>query len=564
MVHRPTSANGVKSGRTFSLRALLARFTAGSVVLLASYMATAVAVDLLGSVAPALGQSSWAQGKGKGKAKGQAKKAENQAKNLAKKLEQQAGKTPFVTSPGSANGQGVSKSNRGQSANSRKSKTPTGSEVDDPPATVVEFFKRLVDPKSSAKSRTARSGRGDANIALPSPDSTFKRDEVLASNLKQSYLDLARRLGFTVENAGHFSTLDATITRLTAPPGLGARAARDLLRRELPGGQVSLNRYYRIYRVARGNTQAPQDQQLRRQLPSQTRCVNDQCYGSSLIRWHPTLSACVRSAKIGVIDTPIDHKHPAISGKDVHIGTFVSGRREKSADWHGTGVLALLAGDSKTTTPGLIPRASFYVADVFSQDASGSPLAESLSLLKAFEWMDAFGVRIINLSLAGPNDPLIEQAIARLSKKGTIFVAAAGNDGPTAPPNYPAAYEPVIAVTAVNKKLRNYRHANRGNHIDLAAPGVGIWTAAPGEKEGYLSGTSFAVPFVTAVAATHYRQLNKPSRKSLLRVVATKDLGPKGRDPIYGRGLVLAPASCDAPRPGPRRNASASLAERTR
>ena len=163
--------------------------------------------------------------------------------------------------------------------------------------------------------------------------------------------------------------------------------------------------------------------------------------------------------------------------------------------------------------------------------------------------MEAFGVNIINLSLAGPKDPLVEQAIARLSKKGIIFVAAAGNNGPTAPPNYPAAYKQVIAVTAVNQKLRNYRHANRGSFIDVAAPGVRIWTAAPGKAEGYRSGTSFAVPFVTAVAAAHYRQLTKPSKTSLLSAVATKDLGPRGRDKIYGRGLILAPASCGGRQP---------------
>ena len=209
------------------------------------------------------------------------------------------------------------------------------------------------------------------------------------------------------------------------------------------------------------------------------------------------------------------------------MGTFVTGTRKQSADWHGTGVLALLTGDPHTTTPGLIPQARFFVADVFSQDAAGSPIAESLSLLKALDWMDAFGVKIINLSLTGPKDPLIQEAIVRLSKKGILFIAAAGNNGPTAPPSYPAAYKPVIAVTAVNKELRSYRHANRGAFIDIAAPGVKIWTAAPGKNEGYRSGTSFAVPFVTAVACSALPPADKTVKGSLMGVISTKDLGAR-------------------------------------
>ena len=250
-----------------------------------------------------------------------------------------------------------------------------------------------------------------------------------------------------------------------------------------------------------------------------------------------------------MIDTPIDYQHPAFLGEEVHVGTFVPRSRKPAASWHGTGVLALLTGNPNTTTPGLVPGASYYVADVFSMDAAGDPIADSFSMLKALDWMEAFGVNIVNLSLAGPKDPLIERAISRLAKKGIIFVAAAGNDGPTAPPTYPAAYAQVVAVTAVNKKLRNYRYANRGSFVDLAAPGVGIWTAAPGQKEGYRSGTSFAAPFVTAIAATLYPQLIRKSKDGFLRALTTKDLGPPGKDKIYGRGLAVAPKSCRAPTP---------------
>ncbi|MGI9422649.1 MAG: S8 family serine peptidase [Hyphomicrobiaceae bacterium] len=576
MTRQLTSTIGVRFVRFFDLQASVLSLAALAAILLASYITTAVAIEILGLAVPALNPTALAedelseqQKKALERAREQAKQAaerqREQAKKAAERQREQAKKAAErqreQAKKQSENSRELEKDSAERSQEKAKNKGEHAEkgyahekeEFDDdyPPSTVVDLIKRLVQPKTKSKPKRAKPKRADVSIKLPpSARATFKRNEILAPNLTKRSRDLARRLGFKVENAGRFSTLGATISKLITPPGLDARSARRLLRRNLPDKNLSLNKYYRIYRAARGDNQKRRGRPLRTQLPGRSRCIDDQCYGLSLIKWRPALRDCTRAVKVGVIDTPIDHRHPAFSGKDVHVGTFVTGSRKKSADWHGTGVLSLLTGDSNTTTPGLIPRASFYVADVFSQDASGSPVAESLSLLKAFDWMDAFGVKIINLSLAGPKDPLIEKAIARLSNKGIIFVAAAGNNGPTAPPNYPAAYPPVIAVTAVNKKMRNYRYANRGTYIDVAAPGVGIWTAAPGRKEGYRSGTSFAVPFMTAVAATHYRQLEKPSKGSLLGVIATRDLGPPGRDQIYGHGLILAPPTCSDRRPG--------------
>ena len=95
----------------------------------------------------------------------------------------------------------------------------------------------------------------------------------------------------------------------------------------------------------------------------------------------------------------------------------------------------------------------------------------------------------------------------------------------------------MIAVTAVTKDLRNYPYANRGEHIDVAAPGVDIWTAWPEAREGYRSGTSFASPFVTGVLAIYPPDVLRGSKNNLLEHVNITDLGPPGRDPIYGRGL---------------------------
>jgi subtilisin family serine protease len=135
-----------------------------------------------------------------------------------------------------------------------------------------------------------------------------------------------------------------------------------------------------------------------------------------------------------------------------------------------------------------------------------------------------------------------------------IFVAAAGNGGPGASAAYPAAYnDEVIAVTAVDRNQQLYDHANRGDYIDVAAPGVRIWTALPNNKEGALSGTSFAAPFVTAIVAAIYKQTLIPqmsdrihSRAPGALTLAHLSTAKLGRDEKVGLGLVRAPSGCAA------------------
>ena len=115
---------------------------------------------------------------------------------------------------------------------------------------------------------------------------------------------------------------------------------------------------------------------------------------------------------------------------------------------------------------------------------------------------------MINLSLGGPHNALLTFAIEQTMNRNIPIVAAAGNTGPQGHPMYPAAQEGVIAVTAVDAKLKPYHHASRGSHIAFSAPGVDIWVPTRQGSGVYKSGTSFAAPFVTtAVAAA---QLSHP------------------------------------------------------
>ncbi|MEM8703960.1 MAG: S8 family serine peptidase, partial [Pseudomonadota bacterium] len=161
--------------------------------------------------------------------------------------------------------------------------------------------------------------------------------------------------------------------------------------------------------------------------------------------------------------------------------------------------------------------------------------------------LSAEDVTVINLSLAGPRNSVVEAAIKDLSDgQGIAFAAAAGNGGAAADPVYPAAYGDVLAVTAVDRNKRVYRRANRGDYIDLAAPGVNIWTAASIKGAKWRTGTSFAVPFVSAAAAiarAKHPEKTPEEIYDLLRNAAT-DLGAAGRDPVYGHGLLQMDGLC--------------------
>jgi subtilisin family serine protease len=207
-------------------------------------------------------------------------------------------------------------------------------------------------------------------------------------------------------------------------------------------------------------------------------------------------------------------------------------------------VLAILAGRPDSGTPGLIPEADFFVASIFFTGGDGGVHTDTASLLKALQWMDRSDVKLVNMSFSGPQDPLLERRIGRLRTEGMVFTAAAGNEGLAAGPSYPAAYPEVVAVTAVDKNMRIYPSANRGEYIDLAAPGVHIWTALPNSNAGYLSGTSFAAPFVTAMLAIQRPETLRLPTDDLLDQVQTVTLDAGGRSQAYGRGLLQAPGEC--------------------
>ena len=239
--------------------------------------------------------------------------------------------------------------------------------------------------------------------------------------------------------------------------------------------------------------------------------------------------------KVGMIDSRVDAAHPALVKSHIKARSFARPGAQ-TPDFHGTAVASILAG-SAVDYLGLAPNAELYTASVFELDGDHGEIASTVSLIRALDWLMSSGVDVVNISLAGPPNRLLETALQRAAGQDVVIMAAAGNGGPMARPMYPAAYSSVVAITAVDDRQQVFRLANRGDYLALSAPGVDLRHAISGGGYGASSGTSFAVPF--AVAAAARQKLLTPGEDIVARLMRDAiDIGPPGRDNIYGYGLL--------------------------
>ncbi len=392
---------------------------------------------------------------------------------------------------------------------------------------------------AAAAGRNAGSGSGSSAVVSGS----YIDREVLGLGLSPAGMTKVRQLGFSVSETGLEQDQGALVTLYT-PTGLDALRSLALLRRELPRESFHLNRIYRPYHTANKDNSGNGADGDSNGAGVSGPCVGDKCYARSVIGWKDKFADCARGIKVGVIDTDADLRHPTFAGQKISTKAFLAEGKQSSPEGHGTGVLALLAGRPDSDTPGLIPEAQFFLANIFFTDGNGETITDTVSLLKSLDWMSASEARVINMSFSGPEDELVQVRLKTMRRRGFVFAAAAGNEGPASAPVYPAAYPEVVAVTAVAKDRRIYPSANRGSYIDVAAPGVRIWTAMPEAREGYRTGTSFAAPFVTAVLALQRPDVMAAPKDELLDHMNVVKLGSQERGPVYGRGLLQAPAEC--------------------
>jgi hypothetical protein len=404
--------------------------------------------------------------------------------------------------------------------------------------TILKYDKdgRVIGSDSSSESGTrARQGRQRGSTAsrgsgvggpnASNPADRYESGEVIVANVPADFARNARALGFRVIDTTRLGNLGLEIVRLRVPPDTTVPDARQTLTREFPGIIADANHLY--------EPSASPPAALRK---------------GSLARWtagwEQAKSSCGRGVRLGMIDGALDTSHVALKGAKIQYKSFHRDGRKPAAHSHGTAVAALLVGlHGNKGWGGLLPGAELFAGNMF-EEKDGKVSGNAIGMVKGLDWLIGEKVHVINLSIAGASNKVLELAFKKAALSKIVMVAAAGNWGRADRPAYPAAFDDVVAVTAVGADRLVYSEANSGAYIDFAAPGVKIWTAVPGGGK-FQSGTSFATPFVAVLAALEAKKSKADSRA--IRVNLAKqsaDLGVPGKDHVFGFGLVVAKPSC--------------------
>jgi len=242
-----------------------------------------------------------------------------------------------------------------------------------------------------------------------------------------------------------------------------------------------------------------------------------------------------KGVTVAVIDSEIDNAHPEF--KQAIAERFDAVGKPDQPHTHGTGMAGAIVAQSRLM--GVAPGARTLAVHAFATGTQQSPQATTQAIIAGLEWALNKGARVINMSFAGPYDPMLTLAMKRAAEKGAVLIAAVGNAGPKSPPLYPAADPRVIGVTAVDENDQLYKGANVGAQVAVAAPGVDVMVPAPADAYQLTTGTSVAAAHVSGVAALLLEKHPEADAQTILEVLTSSAtrLGNK-RDDRLGWGLV--------------------------
>jgi len=326
------------------------------------------------------------------------------------------------------------------------------------------------------------------------------RSEILAMGMSEEAIAQAQARGFVIDREQAIASANIRLLVLKAPPDVATKKALRQLREADPTGLYDFNHIYTESAALSGDDS----------------------------RAEPTAVAAqpsVSHIRVGLLDTGVDATHPVFRNAEVHAFGCAHAQVPNA---HGTAVASLLVAHAS---------ADLYAADVYCGMATGGSVD---AIVGALAWMVEERVAVINVSLVGPNNAMLEHSVRSLIERGYAIVAAVGNDGPAAPPLYPAAYADVIGVTAVDAHRRVLIEAERGPQVMFAALGADLKAASMDHGYAAVRGTSFAAPTVARLLAV---TLSAPDRQAAVAAIDALakqaiHLGAAGKDLTYGFGLV--------------------------
>lgn len=251
-----------------------------------------------------------------------------------------------------------------------------------------------------------------------------------------------------------------------------------------------------------------------------------------------------QGVKVAILDTGVNASHPDLAANIKEVADFTGSKSgAEDIQGHGSHCAGIVAGvENKLGIIGVAPQAELYCGKVLGDSGSGS----YDSILKGIKWAIEKEVDIISMSLGSSTRPpeALHQLIKQAYDNNILIIAATGNENSAV--CYPALYDEVIAVSAVDKSLQHASFSNHGVENEITAPGVDIVSTYKNGGYARLSGTSMATPMVAGAAAliiARYRDLFNgatPKIRSAYEILdkMTTDLGEKGRDELYGEGII--------------------------
>ena len=326
----------------------------------------------------------------------------------------------------------------------------------------------------------------------------YREGEIVIMSDDDGLVARAEALGFGIIETRELVSIGSVVARLRRPEGTSSSEALEMLRTREP---ASPSGYNYIYRAA-GNAEEGEPFEEQRSGSSET---------------------ATTGVRVGVIDG-----FSASTVSDWPVERLVDAPAMKG---HGDAVTSILLRDLSDAYR--VKPESLMLLDVMRQHGD-SGAADVTALVLAFDRLVTARIGLTNLSLAGPDHPALRRAVQMSLKAGMVIVAAVGNEGPAAPPAFPAAYDGVVGVAAVDRAGRPYLYSGRGPQVDIAALGV---EQSPTGSSVELIGTSYAAPRVSAMLAGQRAAGGRASIETLLAAF-TQDAGDPGRDPIYGLGIL--------------------------
>ncbi|MEO8306734.1 MAG: S8 family serine peptidase [Pseudomonadota bacterium] len=330
------------------------------------------------------------------------------------------------------------------------------------------------------------------------------RSVILALSPDEAALQQALTRGFQIQSDRTLQPLGERMVTLLAPRGLSTRRALQQLRAADPAGNYDF----------------------------------DHLFTESASAQNPSRSAALGSGKmpdavdirVGLVDSGVDKEHPVFTTQVPQV-FGCDGHPKPSV--HGTAVASLFVARSPQFS-GSAPGARLYAVDIYCDTAG--PGGRVSDIVQALADLVAAQVRVINMSVVGPDNAILAAMVRKVLARSIVIVAASGNDGPNAAPLYPAAYAGVVAVAAVDRHKKVLMEAGAGEYVRFAAPGADMLAAVPGGGFDVVRGTSFASLWLPGCWPSSWRANPRPLpsawyRNSLLRpAIAENPVGIAAAD----------------------------------